>query len=59
MKYVVRARWEGDITVDAKSEDDAAEYVQQTFNDTSLYNTSIQNYQMEDPEILDVKIVSP
>lgn len=59
MKYVVRVRWEGDMTVDAKDKDAAAEWVMETFEYTGLYNTSVDNYKMEKPEILDVKIVSP
>lgn len=59
MKYVVRVRWEGDMTVDAKDKDAAAEWVTKTFNYTSLYCTSVDDYKMDNPEILGVKIVSP
>jgi hypothetical protein len=59
MKYQVRVRWEGDMTVDAKDADAAAEWVMETFNYTGLYNTSVDDYKMDEPEILDVKLVSP
>lgn len=59
MKCVVRFRWEGDITVDCKSTEDAAEKVVETIGYTSLYNTSVHDYDTDPVEILDVKIVGP
>jgi len=59
MKCVVRFRWEGDITVDCKSTDEAAETVMRTFNETNLFNISVDDYEVDPVEILDVKIVGP
>lgn len=59
VKYVLRFNWQGDITVDAKSEDEAVEHVMQTFSDTDLFNTSVDDYDTEPVEVLSCKLVSP